>query len=1420
MPAIYSLAFMLLTFTLTVCAHPHKQFRSPSWLTQHGDAQISQDGPAVITLDAHASRQLFLAAGHWLDLPNVDDNTVSIWQGYTFGSQRRIDRDELSCTATRCQISTTGNDRLITVENITSNTVTLTLKEGHSEHHPSPYKDRVPLPLDELTLNTAHQYETYFRLRPYQEVSVTFQQAEKLKLSVKQLITGTQSTGKVYAFVDQQAVSIIPLSDVVAEEYASHKVSISHDDYFAVSADSTLTLKSYGNALVQITRSHRPFLDTDSAQKQQESLLNPYWINNLTTKLEDILSKRDVSTLQQVDYAALTSLARKRHLQLTNMVTTVNYFTPMHSNTNTPTITKHTHNLVSHGVRQANDTIYPVQSQLSLEHHRLDKQLAFDLRHRDNATAQLTLYVKAPQPTLFSATLGERSYDIAISDTSKFHRIDLNNAHHAPQLLLNSEHTELEVAVVMHTLSSLTDSELLFMQPGKLADKSPVLKSQLTQQQQYTAQAYLDSLLPYSPARPDALPHSHSEQRLLFTQAQALHNDSPHSALPLLKRLVSSEYSDIMLDAWTLRVKTLDQLNYRALAQRYLEGLIKHGNAQVRQFAAKRLLARYQTANLDYKIQGLCALFSDYLSQCTALVPALYEAQGKKQLALWSNHDNQQPLGQDSTLFADLNYLHLSHGATSETPLFTITHYGQSPLFAATGPYQAYQLNANQSIHIVAQKDLKLKVSARTQNLDPRQQRTFWLHLKAPNKTMILPLFSDIPSKTQDQYQHPLSVAAVGYVQLKANEQLDISAQTLSYINLAVLRDNSLLANTHVNHITVDHQQPFEQLLNNTEIATKTLLTNALQRLSNDDLSNAEFTALFARVTPDKLTPDESLLFNRIAHFGHWQSVTQYADFLGTQLVSLHDFEQLSLPEQLTRHATKNTHLDGVLLRPFHTLSLDISELEPNNSRIRLRFSGAELATTQTAEVTIQAGVNRYRYTLEDLATVEHVLTSADTTAGLIKLTWHTPYQSQLVSVQMQEKQGKHWHNIDLAQKQRFYLTDEQQPLVIELSHDAVLKIEYLSNHKRYQIERFYPSGKHSLAIENARLLRAFVWKMTKNNHKLPVSPSRDTNIAVTKTVLPHTAPQPMIQSRHVINPDTLNVTGYVKAEHQGESNFDEQLQQHQSYEWGINFRYKSDNNWYKLSIAKQHSDVYYSTYQLDGRSDWLAKNSDWYTHVQLRANWQPEQREFNNLFSGRLAVTFGQRWRFNDVHTNQWWLQPHYFYSDAKSNDLILSSRLHPDILTRYKHTHPYGWHLGYQYWYQNHVDQRLSFRAQISSNKDWHSLDNVRLSLSADQFYQGHILSAQLITRYAFNDEHRVQSQWQYLSRLGWQKWYAITSKQALNVALDLEQNWRLGEHTVALQITLGNVPTTGFEPFSYTEQSFKSLSLKQLMQQVSDE
>ncbi|CAM4013597.1 hypothetical protein [Pseudoalteromonas byunsanensis] len=1419
MPAIYSLAFLLLTFALNVCANPHKQHRSPSWLTQQSDTVISQDGPASVTLEAYTSRQLFLGAGRWLDLPNFDENTLQIWQSHTLGSQRKIYKNELSCIATRCQISVENDNRLITVENISSKAVTLEIREGHYQHHPSPYKEVLPLPLEKLTINTAHQHEEFFQLKPNQEVSVTFQQAQKLKLSVKQRLTDSLNKGKVYAFVDQQTVSIVPLSNVVAQEYTSHLVSISHDDYIAIPAQSTLTLKSYGNALIQITRSQRPFLDAHSAQKQRESLLNPYWINNLTTRLENIFVKQDVSSLNQMNYGKATALANKRQRQLVNMVTTRNYLTPIHSNTRTNS--KHEHSLVLQGVRQSSNAIYPLQSKLTLLHHQLVEQLAFDLQHFDNATTQLTLFIRAQHPTQLSATLGNHSYDIAISGTGQFHRVELNNAHYAAQLLLNSKQTMLEVAVVAQALSSLTDSELLFMQPGKLAQKSPIIYAQLMEQQQHTAQTYLDSLLPYSPVKAKALPPSHKEQLLVFEQAKQLHSDALHSALPLLKRLINSEYDDILLDAWALRIKTLDTLNYNALVQRYLEGLIKHHNAILRQFAAKKLLARYQGANLEYKIQGLCALYSEFLNQCSALMPAIYESQGKRQLALWSSHDNQEELDHDATLLADLNYLHLSHGSTSEAPLFSIYHYGQSPLFTATGPYQAYRLMQEQNISIIVQKELKLKVSARIQNQNPRQQRTSWLHLKKHRDEMMLPIFADISSKTRDQNNLPLSVAATGYVRLKANEQLDISADALSYIDITVLSDKALSADTHVNHITPNYeQQPFEQLLNNTQIDTKTLLTNALKRLSNDSLSEAEFTSLFARVTPDKLTSDELLLFNRIAHFGHWQSVTQYADFLGTQLVSLSNFEQLSMAEQLTRHATRNTNLPGILLRPFHTLSLDISQLNPDTSKIRIHFSGAELAGPQTAKVTIEAGENRHGYTISDSSTVDHVLTTTDMTDGVIKLRWHAPYQSQLVSVQIQEKQGDQWNNVNLSQKQRFYLTDKLQPLVIELTHDALMKIEYLRDNKRHQVERFYPSGKHALAFENSRLLRAFIWRMTKNNNKLPVYKNKSKNSTTEKIAMPQTAPQPLIQSAYTINQDALNVTGYVKAEHLGESNFDDQLQPRQSGEWGVNFRYKSNSNWYKLGIGKLHSDEYHDIYQLNGRTDWLSKSDNWYAQARVQVNWQPQQRLFHNLYSGRLTVTLGQRWQLNETHTNQWWLQPHYFYTDAKNSDLTLSARLSPEILTRYKSTHPHGWHLGYQYWYQDRVDQRLWFRAQLSSNKDWYSIDNTRMVMSADQFYQGHILSVQLVARYAFNDEHRAQSQWQYLSRLGWQKWYAIDSKKAVGIALNLEKNWRLNEHSVALQITLGNVPSTGFDPFSYTEQSFKSLSFTQLMQQVSDE
>ncbi|OHU89303.1 MULTISPECIES: hypothetical protein [Pseudoalteromonas] len=1419
MSAIHSIAFVLLAFTLTVCASPHKLHRSPAWLIQQGDRHVAQDGPATFSLAAHTDRQLFLPAGHWLELPNLDDNRLLVWQSYTLGSKRRVYKDELSCTPTRCQINAAADNRLISIENVTSDIMSLELREGQYLHHRSPYKQTVALPLDILTINKAHQYETFYHLKPHRTVSVTFQQAQKLKLSVKQLLTDSpHQTGKVYAFIDKQAVSVLPLSNAVADEYFSHPVSISHDDYIDVPAQSTLTLKSYGNALVQITRSNRPFLDTDSAQKQQESLLNPYWINSLTNQLDSIIVKQDVRPLTQIDYAKATPLAHKRHQQFVGMVTTRNFLTPKQSDVRTKT--KHEHSLALQGVRFANKTIYPIQSILELEHHQLDKQLTFDLQHSVNATTQITLYVRAQQQTELTATLGKRSYTIAINHTGLFHRIELNHAHHAQQLVLDAGQTMLEVAVAIQELSPLIDSELLFMQPGKLVKKSPALYAKLTQHQQEVTQAYLDSLQPYSATQPDTLTLSYREQRHIIEQAPVQLHNSPQSLLPNLKRLVHSAYDDIVFEAWVLRIRVLDKLNYGLLAQRYLEGLIKHQSATVRQFAAKQLLARYQLASLEYKIQGLCTLFSEYLTQCSTLIPTLYETQSKRQFALWLSHDYREKLDHNSTLLADLNYLHLSKGSTNAAPLFSIYHHGQSPLHSVTGPYQAYTLKQDQRIRIVARQPLTLKIGARTQHQNPRQQRTAWLHLNLSDKAMMLPIFSDISSRTLDGSEHLMSVAATGYVQLQANERLDISASEMSYINISALHNN-LLINQGINHITTDYQHlPFSQLLSSAQIGVKTQLTNTLKRLSNQNLTEAQFTALFARVDPTILTPDEMILFKRIAHFGQWQNVTQYKAFLGTQLILLDDLEQLSLAEQLTRHASKNTHLSGILLRPYHTLSLDVSQLEPSNSKVRIHFSGAELAGQQTAKVTIQAGERHYDYTLHDVSMTEHLLTTSDIANGVIRLRWHNPYQSQLLSVQTLEKQGKHWRNIDLAQKQRFYLTDEQQPLVIELAQDALVKIEYLSDNKRHHVERFYPSGKHTLAVENARLLRAFIWQMTNNNHKLPVSPNADTSSTWAKVAMSPATLQPFIQSNYAVTQDAVNITGYIKAEHQGESNFDDQLQQHQSHEWGVNFRYKANSNWYKLSIAKQHDDVYYNTYQLIGRTDWLAEKSDWYAQTQLQVNWQPQQKEFNNLLSGRLTLAVGQRWQVDETHVKQWWMQPYYFYSDAKSSDLALSNRVSPDILTSYKHNHPYGWRFGYQHGYQNRVDQRLSYRAQLSSNKDWYSLDNIRFNVFASQFYQGHILSAQLTARYAFSDEHRTQSQWQYLSSIGWQKWYAITPKLAVKIALDLEQNWRLDEHSVALQVTFGNVPSTGFGPFGYTEQSFQSLSFTQLMQQVNDE
>ncbi|MBD1581482.1 hypothetical protein [Pseudoalteromonas sp. S16_S37] len=1415
MLALRLITLLPLLYICSVSALTHKLASPSQWLEHSNGEVLLSPSSGAVTLQAYEQKQLYLSAHSTLTLAPFNPQSIKLWQAFTLHSQVNMLPSQLRCEQQSCEVLAHADNRIIIIENQSASEQDLKLWQHQYQPHPDPYQSQLPLPLDKVTLYHSHQYEDYYHLPAGQHISIPILQAAKLKISVKNHLDDANEHNKVYVYENQQAVSILPLSNIQATEYQQQNVSITHNDYIAVSENSLLTLKSYGNALIKIEHAERAFLDHDSGEKQQDSLQNPYWTNNLDFLLDDIYRHQGRHALA-AKQPPVTPLTRKRHQQLINMVTQQRFLLPRATSNNL--VSNYILTPITHGLRDVNGHIYQMHTEQRLHTHTLKNELQFDISANATTEPIVTLFIQAADEGKMTATLGEQIFTILFSASDSTQRIELSNIDRSDSLTLTLPNGQqaVEVAVQIPELASVVHDELLYMQPKKLADKSRTISALLQGHSSQIAKDYIDSLPTFSANKAVELQQTYHEQALSLAQIKAIVDTKPNETLITLKLLTASSYEDIRFAAWKMRIDALDKLDQQAHSLRYLEGLLKQGNPQLAKYSANALLKRYKDTNSQYKLQGLCAYMAALLSECNSLIPTLYEAQNKRYLALWQGHDNQHSLSSNKELYGALNYQALSDDKASAPPAITFSHFGYEQLTSASTQYQAFKLNPSQLLTISTSQDTTLHINARGIASNETQRQTNWLTLVGNKQQYILPIFTDIAANTFNNAQQALSVAQSGYIHLNANESISISSDNVSYIRVSEASQNQ--QSVADNGITPYLSHPsFKTVLSDKAQSGKTLLNNALYRLDTQAMSDEDYIALFGLFNSDSLTPDEATLFKRIKQFGHWQLIDEYTDYLGTQLLVLQSPLQLSQAEQITRHTSQVAELPGLQIRPYQSFTLDISQFQALKHKLRIAFSPAELGADQSANITLTFNQQQREYTVQSTATIEHVFTDKEIQQGLVSVSWQQPFVSQMVSVQLFEHSQQQWQSIPLTPKLRFYLANEQQPVRVKLENDALIKIEYIKDDKREQVERLYPAGTNALFIENAQLLHAFRWQFKSHNRKVPVFTQNKPKYIAAEQQKPLSFTNAQLQGPSLYTtPSAIHYEGFVNHSQLSSNDFDEQIKQQNVTDIGAWLRFKTQNSWYKFGVSKQLNDTYYSIYQLSGRIDWLSDDNDWFATAELQGYWQPKSTALSSRVSTKLTATVGHRWQLNNQHRHQWWWQPHYFDSSAQSSELTLA-KLNPDILSQYKDNHRHGWRTGYQYWYQNHVDQQLSVRAQLASNQNWRTIDNTRLTFTARQFYQGHIFEGQLVGRYAFNDDHRRQSQWQYLSRLKWQKQFAINHNLAASLALSWEQNWRDNQHSIALQLSIGNTLGTGFTPFSYAEQPFKTLSELELMQQV---
>ena len=130
--------------------------------------------------------------------------------------------NELVCKQTRCQLPATPFAQIYKFVNHNDEWVHLDIKLGKYHGHQDPFRRALKLPLLANKLTLAQDHELYYQLNDKQSISLYFEAAKKLKLSVRKPMSNLKLDSKVFAQINGQPASIINVTNNHAPEYKQH----------------------------------------------------------------------------------------------------------------------------------------------------------------------------------------------------------------------------------------------------------------------------------------------------------------------------------------------------------------------------------------------------------------------------------------------------------------------------------------------------------------------------------------------------------------------------------------------------------------------------------------------------------------------------------------------------------------------------------------------------------------------------------------------------------------------------------------------------------------------------------------------------------------------------------------------------------------------------------------------------------------------------------------------------------------------------------------------------------------------------------------------------------------------------------------------------------------------------------------------
>ncbi|MFC3033378.1 hypothetical protein ACFOEE_12695 [Pseudoalteromonas fenneropenaei] len=1415
---------------LTPAQWQHSAMVTP-WPDNSDVSSFNRDPVAVsadssYSLAAEQSAWLWLPAYRWLQVPVKDVKATDWSAGNTPFAQARLDLFQWQCQEQHCQLPSSAHNRWLRVTNHNTTARAIPALEGRWQSADDAFWQPRALALSGQRLNQGAQSSYWYQLEAKQSVQLFFANPSYIKIAFRQDLTllDDAQPGALNIYLNEQLVTRLVANQQQALEFNNVEVSIARSEFLNIPANSYLRVSANALHWLQISDAARPFLDMRSNDKLPLPELLPTWYKSLNNTAQAIYLAKDISALNPAANQLRTNLAQRRQADLEAIFTLATPLTPTLQTQ--PITTMYRQETVQEFWRQVEDLVYPASQARHLQSHNLTEQMTFQLPRR-RVTDKVSLYLRATRPSQLTLQSESLTQQIQLVATESWVKLDIAVPLQTKQLLFTTNEP-LQLALVAQTLAPLPYHAGWLSQPGSNQQIAPAIEQWLAEQQAQRAELYLSASRALdntsTAAEQSAISNSTSTSQgyYLLGEAAQLMTDAPLLALPTLKQLTSHSDINIASKAWQLRIKALRLLQESNLAERYLRSLLQSAQPELAALAAELLIDYYQHTAQWYPLLSLCSSLHPAPADCKAHQTAwLMEEQQWLALAWHSREADAEHF----TLAK--HWLGWTDDDVRPQPVsWQMQQHGQLMLQTATGEQTVSVLNQAQSITLQAEQDSEVRLKVRAAFTASSTERNAWLKLSGTQQAQFLPIINDISAEQLTLADGtPLSIASNARFTLHQGQSLTLSSDTQLYLEIALqplaqatIRPQPLPSEQWLSpHLSAEQ---FIATLYGAPVDPTTLINNALYLLERNELSQAHYIAVLQRLHWLKYDQTPEPRYARLMRYGEWQEATRYLDFASAELIPLDTPIAASQAERILRHSVSKD-LPGIVLRANHLLQFDLSKLQTSAVRLALYYSSAEFAPHQNTEVAITYQGQTTSHTITEQEPL-YLGFELPQIAEQIPLTlqWLTPQLAEMVTVELEVPSGNgQWQTFLLDNQQRFYRADAKQAVKLELTHDSWLKLEYWQPSGRVEQQAFYPAGRITLAAATQFPVRAQSWQLRSSKEKLnyrkqlvqPIGePWQANTIAVTQ-VQWQDAPTQLTDAPYWY--------GELRLREQGIFEGDDELTSNAAQQLALGFKQAWQNHWLQGEVSKSVSPNFQDYWQLDLGYRFRDTEQSWYAKADLITLWQPSTAQFDALWRATAKLALGQYLNSDTLLRHRWQFQGFYSDSNIDGFRYYLQPDISPALFTYYREDHHTGWQWDWISQYQPYLDQRWQVGASLLSNADWQSLDTARFTLDWQQFYQGQTLNLGLSSRYRFADDNRAQSFWQYYFNARWQLPLQVTQHLTAWFSLDWQRSLQNADSNLAITLQLGNLGTTGYNPFAFDEVMFESLRVTELLRSLEE-